>query len=256
MRSGDAGHEINDQVNARLLAMRGLSNRGRFYWLLTHIPEGGNRRAKTPKLVGFSLALSFAATQVACRFERVGRGERVPHNTKTPSAECFRVEEVKVPITSDTDITLARQRARKLASEADFTAVESAKITAVVSELAHNILQYAGRGEIVLSSIHQEDRTGVMVVARDKGPGISNVRNALQDGFSSNAGLGLGLPLVRRLMDEFEIAPHQDHGTTVIVKKWARECMSGRLETTAGASFTRRDSAAGRMLAAVGSATR
>ena len=146
----------------------------------------------------------------------------MPHNSKTLSAECSRVEQATVPVTSDADIFLARQCGRQMASEADFTAVESAKITAVVSELARNILQYAGCGDIVLRALHQENRTGVMVVARDKGPGISDVRNALQDGFSTNGGLGLGLPLVRRLMDEFEIVSRQGHGTTVIVKKWAR----------------------------------
>jgi serine/threonine-protein kinase RsbT len=145
------------------------------------------------------------------------------------SAECFRVEEVKVPITSDRDVLQARQRGRELASMADFTALDSTRITAVVSELARNILQYAGRGEIVLRSIHQENRTGVMVVARDEGPGISNARNALQDGFSTSGGPGLGLPLVRRLMDEFEIVSHQNRGTTVFVKKWAYRRTTGGL---------------------------
>jgi serine/threonine-protein kinase RsbT len=151
----------------------------------------------------------------------------MPLNTKTRPAECPPVERVKIPVASDRDILQVRQCARELTSMADFTALESTKITAVVSELARNILQHAGRGEIVLRSINQENRTGVMVVARDKGPGISNARNAVQDGFSTNGGLGLGLPLVRRLMDEFEIAHHQDHGTTVIVKKWARGYASG-----------------------------
>jgi serine/threonine-protein kinase RsbT len=180
----------------------------------------------------------------------------MPHNTKTPPAECSGVEQATVPVTSDADILLARQRARGLAAEVDFTAVESTKITAVVSELARNILQYAGRGDIVLRALHQENRTGVMVVARDKGPGISDVRNALQDGFSTNGGLGLGLPLVRRLMDEFEIVSHHGHGTTVIVKKWARRCTSGRPGRTARASFERRDGEAAGKLAAVGSVSR
>jgi len=177
-------------------------------------------------------------------------------NTKTLSAEFSQVEWVRVPVNSDADIILARQRGRQLTSEADFTAVESAKITAVVSELARNILQYAGRGEIVLRALHQENGTGVMVMARDKGPGISDARNALQDGFSTNGGLGLGLPLVRRLMDDFEIVSHRGHGTTVIVKKWALGCTSGRQGRTARASFERRDGAAAGELVALDSATR
>jgi serine/threonine-protein kinase RsbT len=177
-------------------------------------------------------------------------------NTKTLSAECSHVELVRVPVNSDADIVLARQRARGLAAEADFTAVESAKITAVVSELARNILQYARRGDIVLGALHQVNRRGVMVVACDKGPGITNVRNALQDGFSTNGGLGLGLPLVRRLMDDFDIVSHQGHGTTVIAKKWARGCTSSRLGRTTRASFERRDGAAAGKLAAVGSLSR
>jgi|GEM_PF-597254 len=177
-------------------------------------------------------------------------------NTKTLSAEVSQVEWVRVPVNSDADIILARQRGRQLTSEADFTAVESAKITAVVSELARNILQYAGRGNIVLRALRQENRTGVLVMAHDKGPGISDVRNALQDGFSTNGGLGLGLPLVRRLMDDFEIVSHQGRGTTVIVKKWALGCTSSWQGRTARTSFERRDGAAAGELVALDSVTR
>ena len=179
----------------------------------------------------------------------------MPLNTKTRPSECPRVEQVKIPVASDRDILQVRQRGRELASMADFTALESTKITAVVSELARNILQYAGCGEIVLRSIHQENRTGVMVVARDRGPGISKVRNALQDGFSTNGRLGLGLPLARRLMDEFEIVSHQNRGTTVIAKKWAPRSTTGGPGSTTSASIERRGSATGGRLAEAGLAT-
>lgn len=180
----------------------------------------------------------------------------MPHKTKTLSAECSRVKQVKVPVTSDADIILARQRARELVSEADFTAVESSFIATAISELGRNILQHAGRGEVSMRIHEQEEGIVLIVVARDKGPGISDLDRALKDGFSTSGGLGLGLPGVRRLMDEFEIASHQGHGTTVIAKKWARGCTSGRPGRTARASFERRDGAAAGTLGAVGPATR
>jgi len=164
----------------------------------------------------------------------------MPHHTKTQPAERSRVEPARISVTSDHDILQARQRARELASEADFTTLESTSIAAAVSELARNILQYAGRGEIMIRSIQEENRTGVVVVARDKGPGISSVSNALQDGFSTNGGLGLGLPGVRRMMDQFEIVSQQNRGTTVIVKKWAGSRTDVGLGRTSKVSFKRR----------------
>ena len=180
----------------------------------------------------------------------------MPHNTKTLSAECCRLEQVKVPVTSDADILLVRQRARELASEAEFTAVESTFIATAISELGRNILQHAGEGEVSIKIDQQESGTVLIVVARDNGPGIPNVNRALTDGFSTSGGLGLGLPGVRRLMDEFEIVSHQNYGTTVIAKKWARGCTSSRLGRTTSASFKRRDGAAAGKLAAVRSVTR
>ncbi len=154
-------------------------------------------------------------------------------NTKTRPAECSRVEPVRIPVISESDILLARQSVRELAFEAGLTTPESIFIVAAVSELAHNILQYAGQGEIMLSSLQEENRTGVMVVGRDNGPGISDLEKALQDAFSTSGGLGLGLPGVRRMMDEFEIVSHQNGGTTVTVKKWSgRSTTGGRGRTS------------------------
>ena len=165
----------------------------------------------------------------------------MPLNTKTWPAEGSRVEQVRIPVASDRDILRARQRGRELASEANFTTLESTSIATTVSELARNILQYAGRGEIMLRSIQQENRTGIMVVARDDGPGISDLKRALKDGVSTSGGLGLGLPGVRRMMDEFEIVSRQNLGTTVIVKKWARRCTTAGPGSTSNASFEKSD---------------
>ena len=123
-------------------------------------------------------------------------------------------------IKSNQDIVVARQRGRQLAVELGFSAVDSTLIATSISELARNIVSYAGKGEIILKRIQNSSRQGILIVATDDGPGIHDVQQALRDGFSTSGSLGLGLPGVRRLMDEFEITSKPGRGTRVEVKKW------------------------------------
>jgi serine/threonine-protein kinase RsbT len=90
-----------------------------------------------------------------------------------------------------------------------------------VSEVCRNIVRFAGSGEVVVELL-DSPRRGLQVVARDAGPGIDDVDAAMADGFSTYGGLGLGLPGVRRLMDEFAVASEPGHGTTVTMTKWER----------------------------------
>lgn len=128
--------------------------------------------------------------------------------------------ETCAPIRSDQDIVAARQKGRELAANLGFSSTDLTLIATAISELARNIVVYAKAGEIRMSRIEKQDRKGIMIVARDHGPGIRNVRDALRDGFSTSGSLGLGLPGVRRLMDEFEIESVVGRGTTVTVQKW------------------------------------
>jgi serine/threonine-protein kinase RsbT len=125
-----------------------------------------------------------------------------------------------VAINSDQDIVTARQKGRALANELGFSAGDATLIATSISELARNIVSYARRGEITLKIIHASSRSGILVIASDNGPGIRDIRQAMRDGFSTSGSLGLGLPGVRRLMDEFEITSEPGHGTLVTVKKW------------------------------------
>ncbi|HET7107902.1 MAG TPA: anti-sigma regulatory factor [Candidatus Acidoferrum sp.] len=123
-------------------------------------------------------------------------------------------------INSDQDIVVARQKGRVLAGELGFSSGDATLIATAISELARNIVSYARTGEIKLKGIHGSSRVGIQVIAADDGPGISDVHQALRDGFSTSGSLGLGLPGVRRLMDEFEIYSQPGKGTKVAVKKW------------------------------------
>jgi serine/threonine-protein kinase RsbT len=128
--------------------------------------------------------------------------------------------EIRVAINSDQDIVLARQKGRAMAAELGFSSGDATLIATAISELARNIVSYARQGEIMVKSVTGSSRVGILVVAEDDGPGIPDIRQALRDGFSTSGSLGLGLPGVRRLMDEFEITSQPGQGTTVAVKKW------------------------------------
>jgi serine/threonine-protein kinase RsbT len=128
--------------------------------------------------------------------------------------------EIRVAINSDQDIVLARQRGRAMANELGFSSVDSTLIATAISELARNIVSYASKGQITLKMVNGLNRRGIAVIASDDGPGITDIRQALRDGYSTSGSLGLGLPGVRRLMDEFEITSQPGRGTTVAVKKW------------------------------------
>ena len=129
-------------------------------------------------------------------------------------------DETRVPIRSDLDILAARQKGRAMAAELGFSAGSLTLIATAISELARNIVLYARRGEIILGRVEEDGRSGIVVTARDDGPGIPDIGLAMRSGYSTSGSLGLGLPGVRRLMDEFEIASEIRKGTVVTAKKW------------------------------------
>jgi len=129
-------------------------------------------------------------------------------------------KDIRVPIHSDRDIVAARQEGRALAVALGFSSGDATLLATAISELARNIVTYAKSGTIILSAVNGTAREGIQVVALDQGPGIADVQQALRDGFSTSGSLGLGLPGVKRLVDEFQIDSDGLRGTTVTVKKW------------------------------------
>jgi serine/threonine-protein kinase RsbT len=125
-----------------------------------------------------------------------------------------------VEIRSDRDIVTARQRGRLLAREAGLAPTEATLVATAISELARNIVLYAQHGQIVLRQIDNGGHQGIVIIASDEGPGIADLEQAMQLGYSTSGNLGLGLPGVKRLMDEFEIVSEVGKGTRVTVTKW------------------------------------
>ena len=126
----------------------------------------------------------------------------------------------RIAIRSNEDILEARRKGRELAAALEFPSIDRTLITSAISELGRNIVHHAQRGEISVRSDETLGATGIVITATDNGPGIRDVRGALQEGTGSACALGLGLPGVRRIMDEFEIVSRPRQGTTVTVKKW------------------------------------
>lgn len=128
--------------------------------------------------------------------------------------------ETRIWITSEASITQAVLAAKKFSVQVGFKDYQANMIASAVSELARNIEKYARRGEIVLRTVRQSYATGIEIIAQDEGPGIANPEEAMQDHYSSSGTLGLGLPGVKRLMDEFDLKTEVERGTVITVRKW------------------------------------
>ena len=130
------------------------------------------------------------------------------------------LDEVRVPIACDADLVAARAEGRALAERLGFSRPDATLIATAISEIARNIVVHVGEGELLMRAVYDDARHGLVVVARDAGVGIRDVAAALEYGYASRGGLGLGLPGARRLMDEFHIESERDKGTTVTMTKW------------------------------------
>ena len=128
---------------------------------------------------------------------------------------------VKIDVRTESDVVTARQRGRRLAEELSFSESELTMIATAISELARNIIVYAGDGEVEFGLVRNGTRSGIKIIARDNGPGIPNLDQVMEDGFSTGGSLGVGLPGARRLMDEFDIKSEPGQGTIVIIGRWA-----------------------------------
>jgi serine/threonine-protein kinase RsbT len=129
-------------------------------------------------------------------------------------------EVVTIPISTDADIVQARQVGRKMAAKGGCGSTDLTMVATAISEIARNILTHAGGGDVELELVEESGRRSLLITARDEGPGIADVHKALEDGYTTGGGLGLGLPGARRLMDEFTVITEPRRGTTVIMRKW------------------------------------
>jgi serine/threonine-protein kinase RsbT len=125
-----------------------------------------------------------------------------------------------VPITNSSDVVLVRQRVRVLATEMKFSLVDQTKIVTAASELGRNTLQHGGGGSMELALVVNGVRRGIRMSFSDQGPGIPDIALALKDGYTSGAGMGLGLGGSKRLMNEFEIESNPGGGTRVTAIRW------------------------------------
>lgn len=127
-----------------------------------------------------------------------------------------------VNIKKEWDIVGARQVGRDIAKQIGFGTVDQARIATAISEMARNIYLYAGKGKICFDVVDTINQKGICMVAIDAGPGIDDISQALEDGYTTSGGLGAGLPGVRRLMDEFDIKSEKGKGTEIKTIKWTR----------------------------------
>ena len=131
--------------------------------------------------------------------------------------------ELRVRVSDESDVVIARQRTRELAALQGLSTAAIEALATAVSEIARNIVVHAGSGEIRIAPAVGGGNRGVIVTALDLGPGIADIAQAMQDGFSTTGSLGFGLPGARRLVNEFEIESTVGEGTRITLRSWATD---------------------------------
>ena len=125
-----------------------------------------------------------------------------------------------LPIQSGEDVVRVRQAVRIRCVQAGFSLVDQTKMVTAASELARNTLDHGGGGRVVVESIELPERRGVRLTFEDEGPGIPDIARALQDGFTTGSGLGLGLGGAKRLTNDFNIESAPGKGSRIMIARW------------------------------------
>lgn len=123
-------------------------------------------------------------------------------------------------IVREQDVVPFRNRVKEISTKIGMSVLNQTKLITAASELVRNMLKYANGGTVLLEVIAKNALTGVRLTFTDQGPGIANVQQAMQDGFSTGKSLGLGLPGAKRLVNEFHIESTPGQGTTVTITHW------------------------------------
>lgn len=132
-------------------------------------------------------------------------------------------ETVRINVTEEFHIARARRTCAAMTKDIGFSLIDSRCVEISTSELASNLYFHTSNGGILLfSTVTREGRSGIQIVSIDYGPGIPDIDQAMRDGYSTNGGLGGGLPGIQRLMDEFEITSEPGSGTCIVARKMKR----------------------------------
>lgn len=130
------------------------------------------------------------------------------------------VTDIVIAIDNSDDIVAARKAGHQLALDLGFSLTDVTMIATAISEIARNITSYAGRGAVRVAISEREGRKALVVRAEDQGPGIADIERAMEDGYTTGRGLGMGLPGARRLMDRLVVESALGRGTVIEMWKW------------------------------------
>jgi len=131
-------------------------------------------------------------------------------------------KESQFALQSDVDVVVARRAVRDWAGELGLTMLDLTKVVTAASELARNAVVHGGGGTMCLQVVRQDARQGLRVIFKDSGPGIPEIELAMQDGYTTGGGMGIGLPGAKRLVNDFDLLSTPSAGTCVTIVRWKR----------------------------------
>ncbi|WP_327287733.1 ATP-binding SpoIIE family protein phosphatase [Streptomyces sp. NBC_01198] len=121
------------------------------------------------------------------------------------------------------DLTGARPAASQLATRTGLSEHRTGEVALAVSEAASNLVKHAVDGAIALRVVRTAQQAGIEFLAMDHGPGMADVAASMLDGRSTAGTLGIGLGMVARLADTFDLHSLPGQGTVMLARFWPRD---------------------------------
>jgi anti-sigma regulatory factor (Ser/Thr protein kinase) len=124
--------------------------------------------------------------------------------------------ETTIEVIEHSQVAEVRRLSAELGRAQGLTERDLGRAALIATEASTNLVKYAKQGRMTVSTFAGEGAAGVQFIAVDRGPGLADFQASARDGYSTGGGLGLGLGVILRASDTFDVYTMPGQGSALL----------------------------------------